>query len=146
MVGLHRAVLGGDRGALDQGQQVALHAFAGDVGAGAVGAAGDLVDLVDEDDAGVLGQVDGLGGQGVLIDQLVALLGNQRDPGAGDGGLLRLGAAAEGLAHDVAKVEHADRGARLAGDVHALQRAGGVGEIEFDLLVVKLAGAKLLAE
>ena len=38
------------------GKQVALHALAGDVGAGALGARGDLVDLVDEDDAAGLGQ------------------------------------------------------------------------------------------
>ena len=56
VVGLHRPVLGRDGGALDQRQQVALHALAGDVGAGAVGAGGDLVDLVDEDDAAVLGR------------------------------------------------------------------------------------------
>ena len=50
MVGLHRAVFGGDRGPLDQGQQVALDAFAADAAAAHV-ADRDLVDLVEEDDA-----------------------------------------------------------------------------------------------
>ena len=55
VVGLHRAVLGRDRRALDDRQQVALHALARDVGAVARAlAAGDLVDLVEEDDAGLL--------------------------------------------------------------------------------------------
>jgi hypothetical protein len=33
MVGLHRPVFGGNRGALDQRQQIALHALAADIGA-----------------------------------------------------------------------------------------------------------------
>ena len=51
VVGLHRPVLGVDRGALDQRQQVALDALARDVGTAAVLARADLVDLVEEDDA-----------------------------------------------------------------------------------------------
>ena len=51
---LHRPVLGRDRRALDQRQQVALHPLAGDVGAAGLGAGADLVDLVDEDDAVLL--------------------------------------------------------------------------------------------
>ena len=54
VVGLHRSVLGVDGGALDQRQQVALHAFARHVGAAQAFAAGDLVDLVEEDDAVLL--------------------------------------------------------------------------------------------
>ena len=49
------AVLGVDRRALDDRQQVALHALARDVGRRARSRAGDLVDLVDEDDARLLG-------------------------------------------------------------------------------------------
>ena len=51
VVGLHRAVLGGDRGALDQRQQIALHAFARDVAAAAAVAHADLVDLIEKHDA-----------------------------------------------------------------------------------------------
>ena len=76
---LHRAVLGGDGRALDQRQQVALHALAADVGADALRRARDLVDLVEEDDAVVLDRRrcasrDDL----VLVEQLVALLGDQQ--------------------------------------------------------------------
>ena len=55
VVGLDHAVLGVDGRALDQRQQVALHALARDVGALRLGARRDLVDLVDEDDAVLLG-------------------------------------------------------------------------------------------
>ena len=50
VVGAHGAVLRGDRGALHDGQDVALHALARDVGAVAAFPARDLVDLVEEDD------------------------------------------------------------------------------------------------
>ena len=46
-----------DRGALDQRQQIALHALAADIGAAGLGAGADLVDLVDEDDAVLLHRV-----------------------------------------------------------------------------------------
>ena len=58
MVGLHRPVFGGDRGALDQRQQVALDALARDRAAAHVGDR-DLVDLVEEDDAVRLGVLQG---------------------------------------------------------------------------------------
>ena len=68
------AVLGRDRGALDQRQQVALHALAADIAADALGARTDLVDLVDEDDAVLLDVLLRLGHHLVLIEELVALL------------------------------------------------------------------------
>ena len=55
VVGLDRAVLGRDGGALDQRQQVALHALAADVRTHAALARADLVDLVEEHDAVLLG-------------------------------------------------------------------------------------------
>ena len=45
---LHRAVLCGNRAALDYGQYVTLHAFAGYVCAAGIAAGGYLVYLVDE--------------------------------------------------------------------------------------------------
>src|SRR3546814_5516487 len=62
VVGLDRAVLGADGAALDQRQQIALHAFARDIrAAGVLAALADLVDLVDEDDAVFFGVADRLG-------------------------------------------------------------------------------------
>jgi hypothetical protein len=74
------AVLGADHRALDQRQQVALHALAADVGAVAFGALGDLVDLVDEDDAVLLAGLDRLLADLVLVDQLAGLLLDQLRP------------------------------------------------------------------
>ena len=146
VVRLHRPVLGGDGRPLDQGQEIALHALARDVRPGPIGARGDLVDLVDEHDSGVFGQVDGFGGDRVLVEQLIALLGDQRRPGGRDRGLVRLALVPERFPHDVGQIDHAHRRAGLAGNVEALQGRSGVGEIQFDLLVVQFAGAEFLAE
>src|SRR3546814_5279145 len=70
-------MLGGHRGALDEWQQVALNALARDVGAAALGARGDLVDLVQEDDAVLLDSGDRGADYRLLVEQLVALLGDQ---------------------------------------------------------------------
>jgi hypothetical protein len=76
---LHRAVLGGDRGALDQRQQVALHAFAADRRRRPRSLrARDLVDLVEEDDAVLLPPAAPPRAHRILVQQLVALLGQQQ--------------------------------------------------------------------
>ena len=54
VIGAYHAVLGVDRRAFDDRQQVALHALARHVGTVPALPAGDLVDLVEEDDAGML--------------------------------------------------------------------------------------------
>ncbi len=71
VIGAHEAVARIDGGAFDDGQDVALHAFAADVGAMAAFAAGDLVDLVEEDDAAALHALDGDAGDLVHVDQLL---------------------------------------------------------------------------
>src|SRR3546814_1721935 len=78
-------MLGGHRGALDEWQQVALNALARDVGAAALGARGDLVDLVQEDDAVLLDSGDRGADYRLLVEQLVALLGDQHLIGLRDG-------------------------------------------------------------
>ena len=77
VIGLHRAMLGRHRRALDQGQQIALDAFARDIAAAAPFARADLVDLVEEDDPVVLDLADRQPHDLVLVDQLVAFLGEQ---------------------------------------------------------------------
>src|SRR3546814_20079690 len=74
VVGLHRAVLGADRAALDQRQQVALPALAGHVRAHALAALGHLVDLVDEHDAVLLAGLDRGLANPVLVAQPAGLL------------------------------------------------------------------------
>ena len=123
VVGLHRPVLGGDGRALDQRQEIALHALARDVraDAGAVRARADLVDLVEEHDAVVLDGADRLAGELLGVDELVALLGDQHVVAVGDGDAAGLGTLAERLPQHVADVDGADRGARRAGDVEHRQ-------------------------
>ena len=78
VIGLDRAVLGVDRAALDQRQQVALHALARHVGAGGLLAAGDLVDFVDEDDAVLLGIFHGAQLQLLFVDHFRGFLVDQQ--------------------------------------------------------------------
>ena len=51
MVGAHHAIASVHRGSLDDGQNVALHALARNVGPVAALATGDLVDLIEKDNA-----------------------------------------------------------------------------------------------
>ena len=81
MVGLDGAVLGRNRRAFDQRQQIALHAFAADIAADAAAfsaGAADLVDLVEKHDAVVLDRFDGFLHDLIVIEQLVAFLGDQQ--------------------------------------------------------------------
>ena len=75
VVGLDRAVFGRHGAAFDDGQDVALHAFARNVGsAAALATARDLVDLVDEDDAVFARAVHRFALDRVHVDQFVRLL------------------------------------------------------------------------
>src|SRR6056297_1601789 len=146
MVGLDRAVLGGDGGALDERQQVALHPLAGDIAAARVGFGADLVDLVEKDDAVLFDGVERGAGDGLIIQELVGLLADQEIVAVGDGDALGGGAVAERLAEDIAEVHHPHLAAGLAGNVHRAQWVGGVGDLDLDLGVVEQAIAEFLAE
>ena len=74
VVGADDAVLRRDGGALDDRQEVALHALARHVGAVAALAAGDLVELVEEHDAGVLDAAHGLAHDLFHVDELLRFL------------------------------------------------------------------------
>ncbi|MEY9344146.1 hypothetical protein ABIF32_008240 [Bradyrhizobium elkanii] len=145
VVGLDGAVLGRDRGALDQWQQVALHALAGDVAAGAVLAHADLVDLVEEHDAVVLDRVDRLLHQLIGVEQLVGFLVDEDFVRALHRQAAGL-AASTHLAEDVAERDRAHLGAGHAGDFEHRHAAAARLRLDLDFLVVELAGAQLLAE
>src|SRR5690606_28482837 len=118
-VRLYLAVLGCDGRALDQRQQVTLHAFAADVRAAAMfRTGGNLVDLVQEDDAVLLDRGNGLADHLLFVQQLVAFLRHQEVVAVGDRYAALAGAAAKGLSEDVVQVDHAHLGARHTGDVH----------------------------
>src|SRR3546814_20887307 len=89
----------------DERQQIALHALAGNVAADPLRARGDLVDLVEEDDAVLLHGLDRLGGQLLLVEQLVALLGHQPAIGIRHRRAALPGASADGLAQHVRSEE-----------------------------------------
>ena len=63
-----------DRRAFDDGQNIPLHALAGNVRAAAVALARDLIDLVDEHDTVVFRTPDRLRFDRVLVHELVGLL------------------------------------------------------------------------
>ena len=146
MVGLHRPVFGADRGAFDQRQKIALHAFAADIGADALRAGADLVDLVEEHDAVVLDVADRLLHGRVVVDQLVGLFRHQDIEAVAHGDATRLGALAERLAQHVAQIDHADMAAGHAGNLEGGHAGAGVGDLNLDLAVVELACAQALAE
>ena len=106
-----------------------------------------LVDLVEEDDGVLLDRRDRFLDDLVLIEQLVAFVGQQRLVTVGDGHAPLRGAAAERLAEDVVQIDHAHLGAGHARDVHRRQRqAALVRHLDIDLLVVEFAGTQLAAE
>ena len=74
VIGAHHSVARADGAALDERQQIALHAFARYVGAVRLGAARDLVDLVDEHDAVLFDGAHGRDLQVLLVDELRGLL------------------------------------------------------------------------
>ena len=71
IIGANRAVLGLDRRTLDNREQVALNAFAGDVGGISAPAATSrhFVDLVQKDDATLFRTTNRLACHGVTVDQ-----------------------------------------------------------------------------
>ena len=143
VVGLDHAVLGGHRGALDQRQQITLHALARDVGATGLLARGHLVDFVDEDDAVLLGVVQRARLDLVLVDQLRGFFIGQQLERLGDLELARLAPLLPHLAEHAAQLLGHFLHARRAHDFELRAR---LGEVDLDLLVAKLALAQLFAE
>ncbi len=136
MIGFDHAVTGGYRAAFHQRQQVALHAFTRHIGAGVFAAPGDLVQFVDKDDAVLLGCLQGLLLDLVVVDQLRRFLFDQQRHGVLDTHLafLRL-AAAQVLEHALQLVGHFFH-ARGGHDLDPDLRGG----IEFDLPVIQFSG------
>lgn len=143
MVGLDHAQLGVDRAALDERQQVALHALAGNVGAAGVAALGNLVDLVDEDDAVLLHRLQGAGLEVFFVDQARGFLVADELEGFLD---LQLAALLLALAHVGEEVLQLVGHLLHAGRGHDLHPGRALGDLDVDLLVVQLAFAQALAE
>jgi len=147
VVGRDHAVLGIHRRALDDGQDVALHAFARDVGTVAALAPGDLVDLVEEDDAGVFDALDGEPGDLVHVDQALLFFLDEVVESLGYLHLALLGALAEEAGKNVLEVYIGLIRPILAGCGDEL-KAGlvAVAHVELDHAFVELAFAELRAQ
>src|SRR3984957_13254004 len=144
VVGLDRAVLGGDRRALDQRQEIALHALAGNIAAAPTLASADLIDLVEKNDAVALDLGQCVANDGILIEQLLGLSGDQRLVGVLDRHPFRLRALA--LAKNIGDVDGTDRGAGHVRQFEHRHAGSALRQFDLDLLVVELARAQLAAE
>ena len=77
MIRPHESMPSIDGRALHDGQNVALHAFAADIGAVTAFAAGDLIDLVQEDDAAALHAIQRDARHLIHVDELLLFFLNQ---------------------------------------------------------------------
>ena len=143
MVCFDHAMFGGDRGALDQRQQIALHAFTRDIAAAAF-ARTNLVNFIKKNNAVILDLKHRLAGDLVLINQLVAFLDHQRGESRPHRHAPRL--AARGLAENIAQIDRPHRGPRRAGNFkHRHGVLAGL-QLDLDFLVIELLGAQFFAE
>lgn len=69
VVGLYDSVLGADRRAFDDRQQVPLYTLARDVRPADATVGPDLVDLIEENDSRLLGTLDGIALNLVVVDR-----------------------------------------------------------------------------
>ncbi len=143
VIGLHHAVLGVDRGALDQRQQVSLHAFAGHIGTLGAGAPRDLVDLVEKHDALLFGGFERLRLQLFFVEHLRRFLVGQQAKGFTNLELACLPAiAAEILEHALQLARHLLHARRR----HDLDANGHRLDVDLDFLVVELTFTQPLSE
>ena len=141
MVRADRAILRGHRRALDDGEEIPLHTFPGDVGALSALPAGDLVHLVQEDDPGGLGPLDGLSGNLLLIHQPGRLVLSQDLSGLGDRKAASLGPVAEQAGEKVFEVDVHLLGALVAQNLEAGHRS--LGNVHLHRPSLELPGSEL---
>src|ERR1044072_933118 len=144
MVRAHHSVTRVDRGAFDNGQNVALHAFARNVRAATRLASGNLVDFIQKDDARGFNAFKRRARDGVHVDEPLFLFLHQVFHGLIDTHLATLASALKKIAEHVLHV-----------DAHFLDAHGSgqfdgwvvlFAHLEFNQPVVELAGAKLRAQ
>ena len=144
VIGAHHAVPRVHRRAFDDRQDVALHAFAADVGPVAGFAAGDLVDFIEKDDAAVLDALDGDARHLIHIDELLFFFLDQVIDRFGDLHLALLGPLAEESRKDIFDVDIHFLDALVADDLEGREVA--LLHFDFDRAIVELAIAKLRAQ
>src|SRR5947209_16654983 len=144
VIGAHHAVATADRGAFDDGQDVALHALAGDVWPVAALASGYLIDFVQEDDARLFYALDRRARDLVHIDEALLFFLNQIFKSLADLHLPLLGALAEDVGQHVLDVDVHLLDALVGDDFKGGHRA--FSDVEFYGALVQLAFPQLLAE
>ena len=142
MVGFKHPVAGADRAALNERQQIALHALAGHVGAHGFGASGYFVQLVEEHDTVLLRGLERTLFNLVFVDEFGRFLFTQ----GGEGGLdrhapgfgLTFGEIRKHVLQLIGHLFHA----RGRGDLHTGARA----DFQVDLFVIEFALAQFFAQ
>ena len=143
VIGTHHAVLGGDRTAFHQGQEIALHTFPRHIGTTVFAALGDLVDLVEKYDAVLLHVVQGATLDVFFIDELGSLFVGQQFQGVLDPHTAAAGArASHVLKHALQLTTHLLH-ARRRHDLHPHRCDAG---FHLDLFFVHLTLTEFLAE
>ena len=144
VVGADGAVLGGDRRAFDDGQEVALHSFARDVGTVARFPSRDLVDLVEEHDARGLDALQGGPRDEVPVHEAALLVLPEHLPRLRDGEGAPLGPVPEQARQHVAQVQVHLLDTLIGQDLKA--RDALLGDLDLHHSRLEEARAELVAE
>src|SRR5271155_172052 len=144
MVGADHTIARIDRGAFDDGQDVALHAFAGDVWTVAGFAASDFVHFINEENAHLLDAVHGDARDLVHINQAVFFFLDEVVEGFGDRHFAFLFLLAEHAGEHVFYVDVHFLDALIGDDFEGGHLA--FADFHFDHALIELAFAQLGAE
>src|SRR5208283_450521 len=144
VVGTDHAVACVDGGAFDDGKNVALHALARDIRTMTSFASGYLVDFVDENNAHLLGALDGHAGELIHVQKLVFFLLDEIFEGVRHGHLALLFLLAKEAAEHVFQIDVHLLDALVGDDLEG--RHGAFTYFQVDHSLVQLAFAELCAE
>src|SRR5580704_1828615 len=144
MIGADHAVARVDRGAFDDRQNIALHAFARYVGAVAGFASRDLVNLVYENNAHLLGALDGQARHLIHVQQFVFFFLDEVIERFGHGHLAAPLLLAENSREHVLDVDVHFLNALAGNDFK--RRRGTLADLNFHQTLVELAVAQLRAQ
>src|SRR6185436_6985445 len=144
VVGAYHSITRVDGRAFNDWQNVALHPFAGDVGAVPAFAPSDLVDLIEEDDARILDPVDRHARDLVHVNEALLLFLNQVFKRLVDFHFPLLGTLAEDVRQHVFNVDVHLLYALIANDFEGREIA--FAGFDFDDAIVELTLTQLLAK
>src|ERR1019366_2520471 len=143
MIGAHHAIARVDRGSFNDGQYVALYAFAGDIGSVAALAAGDLVYLVEKHNAAGFDPFDSDAIYLVHVDQAALFFLHQVVEGVRHLHFSLLRAAAEDVGKHVLEVHLHVFKVLVADDAEL--RGVALAHVQLHLALVQFALTELLA-